>query len=395
MPGVAATVDQTEGVSPSDGSPPLLRSFLIGTIGAALFAAIFGLKLGGVAWFLHLGHNFQPNIDLARRLFGPGVVIPHIVGHDGQYFWVLARDPLLLHGHADRLLLDRPSYRAQRIAYPLLASPWRLLGERGLLWGLVITNVVIVGFGTEETVRLARLIGAPDRAALLFGVSPTVAVALIGDLSDALAVLAIVVGIRLVLEGRAVGAAIAFTIACLAREASLTVVAAVMFASPGTFSTRLRDWLPAAGPLRGSARWLVAAVPVIAVVAWGVYARWRLGWPPNSIQEFTWPAMGYLKVWRLKWIHLRGVSDALFSIVMWVMLVWLAIRWVRRPTVIRAAALAPCLLVPFYTPQVVSISLNSLRALGPAFTLFGVDLYADAMARRAVRARPAVPTGSP
>jgi hypothetical protein len=52
----------------------------------------------------------------------------------------------------------------------------------------------------------------------------------------------------------------------------------------------------------------------------------------------------------------------------------------------RAAALAPCLLVPFFTDQVISISLNSLRAVGPAFTVLAVDLYAGAMAQRRTRA---------
>lgn len=366
--------------------PSLLRAAALGAAAAALFAGLFGANRGGLAWFLHLGHNWPAGIDLARRLFGGNVVVPHKIGHDGQYFWIVARDPLLVHGHATRALLDRPAYRAQRIAYPALAAPWRIFGERGLLLGLVATNVLIVAVGTAETVRLARRLGAPDRAAIFFGLTPTVVVALIGDLSDALAVLGVVIGIRMVLEHRAVAAAVAFTVACLAKEVSLLVVAAVLFAAPDTPPRRWRDWRTAGGEFRGRSRWLIAAGPVVAVLLWAGYERWRMGWPPSAVQEFTWPFAAYAKGWRLEWVHGHSTGNAFFATALLIMLAVTAIRWFRRPTIMRAAALAPCLLVPFFTEQVISISLNSLRAVGPAFTILAVDLYAEAMAHRRARA---------
>ena len=99
------------------------------------------LIVHGPTWFLHLGREFEPPIDLAREKLGDDVVVPHEIGHDGKSFWVLARDPLLTQGADIRHFLDRPAYRAQRIAYPLIASPWGLGGEHLLLWGLIITNL--------------------------------------------------------------------------------------------------------------------------------------------------------------------------------------------------------------------------------------------------------------
>jgi len=346
---------------------PALVAGAAGAVAAAGLATLFGGHLGGSAWFLHLGRESPATVHSARQLFGPRVVVPHAIGHDGRMSWALARDPLLVHGRADRLLLDRPAYRAQRIAYPLIAAPWRVFGERALLWGLVATNVAIIAVGTAATARLSRLLGAPARAAVAFTLCPTVVVALLGDLGDALGVAGVVIAIGMVLERRWWQATAALVIACLARESSLLVVAAMVIATP-----RPTPW---------RARAMLGALPLIAVIAWGAYARWRLGWPPTGLAEFSVPGSGYLEAWRLEWSHLHNWGDAGAAAALWPLGALLALRCRRRPTVLRAAALAPALLVPLLSVQVVDVALNSLRALGASIALLGVDLYASASAR--------------
>lgn len=366
------------------GNPPRAgvrraRAGVAAGVFAAIVAMLFGSRLGGVAWFLHLGKNWLPTVDLARRLFGPHVPVPYTKGHDGSFFWAVARDPLLLHRHATAALLDRPTYRAQRILYPVLASPWRLLGERALLWGLVITNVVVVGVGAAQTVRLARIVGAPERAAIAFALCPTVVVALIGDLGDALAVLLVVVGLRLLIEGRSLPCVVAFALAALAKESSLLVLFAALFAAPSPLRLRTRAWM--------------AVTPSAVVGLWAVYDRWRLGWASTHFLEFAWPGTAYVKGWRYAWGQGHALNNGAIALLMWVVLIWTAVRWARERTVLRAAALAPCLLVPIFSDNVISLALNSLRALGPALTILGVDLYAAAAARRAPR--PAASVSSP
>src|SRR5215471_3503174 len=114
----------------------------------AAFASLFLVRPAGgdPAWFIHLGSQRIP-VKLARRVLGPHVVVPHLDGHDGRFFWIQARDPLLLHPKEDAANLDRPVYRAQRVLYPLLASPWKAFGEYGVVWALIATNLVIVGVG--------------------------------------------------------------------------------------------------------------------------------------------------------------------------------------------------------------------------------------------------------
>ena len=102
---------------------------------AFLLVFLLGPAHDDPAWFIHLGSQRIP-VALARQLLGRHVVVPHTDGHDGRFFWIQARDPLLLHPKLDAANLDRPAYRAQRIAYPALAAPWRVFGEYGLVWVL-------------------------------------------------------------------------------------------------------------------------------------------------------------------------------------------------------------------------------------------------------------------
>src|SRR5947207_8002123 len=79
----------------------------MGAVG--LYAALLGLFVahyGGPEWFLHLGHNNRGSLEFARKVFGPDVVVPHKDGHDGRYFWAIARNPLLQHPHVDAPLMD-------------------------------------------------------------------------------------------------------------------------------------------------------------------------------------------------------------------------------------------------------------------------------------------------
>ena len=109
---------------------PSARWVVIAVCVHAALALLLLAAEGDPAWFLHLGRHAKAT-TLARRVLGPDVPVPQLDGHDGQQFWVLARDPLLLNPHTARRYLDLPSYRADRIGYPLTVAAWRIIGERG------------------------------------------------------------------------------------------------------------------------------------------------------------------------------------------------------------------------------------------------------------------------
>jgi hypothetical protein len=325
------------------------------------FVGLFAIKYGGPEWFLHLGHNNERNIAFARHVLGPHVLVPHRDGHDGRYFWVQARDPFLAHAKLDASLVDRGVYRFQRVAYPLLASPWRLFGEHALLWGLLVCNVVIVGIGAYVATLLALEVGAPARAMLGFVFCPAVLVAAIGDLSDALGVVAILLVVLLVLRGRIGWACVSGTVAVLAKEPMALGLIGIAVLGRGLTTRR---------------RLLLLGIPGAVAVAWALYVRWRLGWPATSIEEFTTPFYGYVDAWRRGWSVVHNWADAGAAIALLPfagVVVWR--WWTHRVSMLMAAALPFALLVPFFTALVLDLLLNSVRAVGPAVPLVWIDFY--------------------
>jgi hypothetical protein len=345
------------------GRPSIAARWALGAM--AFYAALMGLfavHYSGPEWFLHLGHNNEPNLAFARHVFGPNVVVPHTDGHDGRYFWAQARDPLLLHPRADAPLLDRPVYRYQRVAYPLLAAPWRAFGERALLWGLVGTNIVLIGAGAFVAALLALEVGAPSRAALGFILCPAVVIAGIGDLSDALAIGALLLSLLLLLRGRFGWACTAGVVAVLAKEPMLLGLAGV-----GLLWTALDR----------RRRILLVVVPGVVALAWALYVRWRLGWPPTSVEEFAAPLYGYVDAWRRGWSTAGNWADGAAALALVPFAVVVAVRWWRRRTLLLHAAIPFALLVPFFSAQVLDILLNSVRAVGPAVPLVWIDFYVN------------------
>jgi hypothetical protein len=341
----------------------------------AAFCLLFlaGPGHGDPAWFIQLGSKRIP-IVLARQLLGQRVVVPHTDGHDGRFFWIQARDPLLLHPKLDAANLDRPGYRAQRIGYPLLAAPWRVFGEYGAVWALVLTNLAIVGLGTWWTTALALDVGALPRAGLAFALNPAVVVAVLFDTSDALAIAAVVGSLLFLRRGR-FGLAVALAaVGALAKEPMLLAVGAVAVLAPG---------------LRLVRRALLVGVPAAVAGLWALYERWRLGWPPSQIEEFTRPLSGYLDAYRRGWRPVGNWGDALVAVGVLALAVVLVAVWWRRRSTLMAAALPFALLVPFLSSQVLDLADNSMRALGPALTLLAIEAYRRRPAAIATPAPPA------
>ena len=63
-----------------------------------------------------------------ESLVGGPVVLIDGTGHDGQYFFLQANDPWLLNPTEGLEFLDFPTYRAQRMLYPVVAGLGGLLG---------------------------------------------------------------------------------------------------------------------------------------------------------------------------------------------------------------------------------------------------------------------------
>jgi hypothetical protein len=316
----------------------------------------------GPAWFLHIGSRdrYAPTSKQVKQILGPDVAVAGRFGHDGREFWILARDPLLLSPDRDAALLDRPAYRAARIAYPLAAAPWGLFGDDALLVGLLITNLLVIGVGTYFTTLLAMHLRAPPMAAIFFAASPVVALSMLLDLGDAMSLAALVISIYLFLRGRVGWATAAGVVAVLAKQPALLALIAVAAASP---------------PVSRRLRLSYIAIPTAAVVAWMAYATIRLGASGSSVAEFTLPFFGYGHAVAY-WVNHHLWPDAVLGLALLPAAGVVFMGWFRKRSALLAAALPFALVVPFLSFPVIGAAINSLRAFGPAITFFGLDWFA-------------------
>jgi hypothetical protein len=312
-------------------------------------------------WFIHFGRTSRAT-PLGRQVLGNDVVVPNVDGHDGREFWVLARDPLLVHAATDRRHLDRPAYRAQRIAYPMLAAPWRVAGERALVWGLLVTNLAAITIGAYFAARLAAASSAPLRASLSYSLNPALFTALALDVADALALATLMWGLVCVADARGRRAAMVATLAALTKEPTLLAFAAVAALHPG-ISRRDRVRL--------------VIMPLAAVATWGLYAHARLGFARSGAQEFAAPFYGYWFAFRHGWQPVGNWGDAVAAAFVLAVGVTVVVRWWDRRSLLLTAALPFALLTPFLSAQVVDLADSSLRAIAPAVTLLVIDLYAQ------------------
>src|SRR5579859_4373219 len=134
---------------PSGDSEQLLRT-------SAIIPAIAGLVLAVAVVGLHLralGPDPSVFVRAAPPLADP-LRVPHSLqimrpeqAYDGEFFYRLALDPLLLRDVG--ITLDGPSYRQQRLLYPILVRDLSLGQDAWVPWLLILVNVAgltVLGF---------------------------------------------------------------------------------------------------------------------------------------------------------------------------------------------------------------------------------------------------------
>lgn len=355
---VGADVEAQATVGPA---ADIRKTAILATVALAVVVVLMASTQGGPAYFVQLGEKSRA-LAYARQVLGDDVPTPLADGHDGESYWLLARDPTLSGGTALAARLDRPAYRAQRIGFPVLAAPWRLGGEHALLWGLVITNLVAVGVGTYLTGSIATRLGGPSKLGYAFAANPLVWLALLFDFSDAVALVGLV-GAVWAVRRRQVGlGGVLGVLAALAKESSLLGLAGVALLSRG-LSLRERAVLVVPG--------------VVSAALWRLYVINQPGFGAGAqVQEFALaPFSGFVRAWRDGWSPTgawvaAALSLSLIPIAAAVVVAW----WRRRESIELCAALPYALFVPFLSAQVLDIPVNSMRAVGPALTLAAIAL---------------------
>ncbi len=203
----------------------------------------------------------------------PNDKLPTGIGHDGQQFYAIARQPTHLSDIAPDL--DRPRYRLQRIAFPLIV--W-ILHPQGGGQGLVTATVLVGAFalfaGGVATGLLSLQIGGPVWLTLVFALLPGAFMSMRISTADNLAL----------------AAGLGAIVLSISERPRLAVSTGVL-ATLGKEST----WLL----LLGLALWrrdrrgvYLAAVPAVIAGAWWIVLRLIVEDKSAGITEFAMPLSG-------------------------------------------------------------------------------------------------------
>ncbi len=336
---------------------PAARITIGAAIGVVLIVAVQMLALDtNASLYLSIGEDSTANNTYVQGLLGETYVKPSL-GHDGRFFFSQAQDPFITRPDTYREVIDRPLYRAQRILYPLLASPAQLIGQWVLVWWMLGINILAIAGGTYATARVAARLGLSPWFGLAFTLNPGVWAELNAGSAGALAWALAVAGLWMYLEGRLSWAVALLVGAVLAREAMLLVVAGVAYDS-----WRARRDIP-----------VVLVMPVVAAVSWGVYVRWRLGASvlASQSEEFGLPFAGLIGAAR-EWLNESQGAHLAVGLLFVVILVRFVAIVRRVPHVVGWSTLGFALLAPFLSRQVWFRFWDITRAMVPVVTAFAL-----------------------
>lgn len=303
----------------------------------------------------------------ASELLGRDIVIAPKAGHDGKFFFSQAMDPFYLEPELHAEHLDRPTYRAQRMLYPMLASLGGLLPGEATLWGLIVVNVLAMGIGTAFASLVAMEMGISKWFGLAFLLNPAMIVTLNIDGAEIVATAAMLAAVYYTIRESYVPAATSLVVACLAREAML--IAAIGLGLFVLYSKRRVVWGYAA--------------PLLAVGGWWFYVRWRLdALLAQDIKALDFPIVGFSQAFQ-RWLATPGsIPDLLMGCVLLIVSVLVVIRAWRTPSALAWAVAGFALLGMVLSGPVWLNYFDSSRALAPVVTGYLILVPAEAKDRQ-------------
>jgi hypothetical protein len=192
-------------------------------------------------------------------------VQPRSPGYDGQWYYRLALDPFLTQADDHGVRLPSPSYRQQRLLYPLLT--WMLsLGRPSLVpAALILVNYLALCALGWVGGRYAQSLKQHALWGVAFALYPGLLLSLARDLTEILEVTLLLSGLLLLRRRRQLWAALLLASAVLTRE---TAVGAVLVL-----------WLAPVWGGRGKRKvaWPVAVIPLATFCLWQGLLFWRWG----------------------------------------------------------------------------------------------------------------------
>ena len=245
---------------------PLVPAIVVVICYAALFVPLLQTRGGDVSRFVIAG---GANVDGSK--VPPGLtVIPNIGGYDGIWFYRLALDPFTSAQTAYGIRLDNPSYRQQRIGYPLIV--W-ILSLGRVTWVpalLVAVNIIAAGAMAAFGGAFAKRLGQHAMWGVILPLYPGFALTFSRDLAEIVAASFAMGAIWAVASRRNVTAALLLTCAVLTRETTLLLAFAL--AAAWIIERLLRRERRIAA--------IVFTIPIVVYALWQVFLALRWGVTP-------------------------------------------------------------------------------------------------------------------
>ncbi|NUM52618.1 MAG: hypothetical protein HUU46_03140 [Candidatus Hydrogenedentes bacterium] len=187
-------------------------------------------------------------------------------GHDGQFYYRLALDPLTDRVTDYGITLDLPAYRQQRILYPVIVNLLSLGNVSAVPFWMIAVNYVGICVIAWVGSNYARALGLHAGWGLAFACYPGFVLSLARDFAEIIAAALLLAMLWLVRARRPARATLFGALAVLARETTALTSASIALAG-GWRSWKTRSW--------DARLWL--AVPIVVGVAWQVYLRFNWG----------------------------------------------------------------------------------------------------------------------
>ena len=249
----------------------VLPAVIVAGVLGLLIATLIATYHGNLTGFVHFGAGF------AHATHPPaGWISGGAQGYDGQFFYVLAHDPLLLHDSTlHQMQATGQVFRIQRLGYPLLVFALSAGRPNAIPAALLAVNAIVLVSVTAWFAAYARRRGWPTLWALAIGLAPGMLLPMLRDLSDPLATACVLVGVLMWQARRRAPAVLALTAAVLTREVTIALIVGLA-AEVGVRIWRTRTTPGAWRPILAEA-WPVLGIPTLVFLLWHTYITVRAG----------------------------------------------------------------------------------------------------------------------
>ena len=191
------------------------------------------------------------------------------VGYDGQFFYYIAKYLFNTPLH----MIDIPSYRFQRILYPLLIRIFSL-GQHDLIpWVMIFINIGAVVIGTEVLDRLLRLKGFNPWYSIIYGLFVGQLWSVRRDLSEPLACMFVLLAVYSYTRKSHLLSATLFSLALFAKETTILFVAGyiITFLMHRKFKSGIRFAVITLGPFALYQLLLRSLFGTFGIIGTGMY----------------------------------------------------------------------------------------------------------------------------